>query len=66
VRNTTEVCERFAPLGRLGTWRRRLILLAAHLVQALLSSRKREGIAAVLQGWRDFRRHRFWKRPALA
>ncbi|HKP19057.1 MAG TPA: glycosyltransferase family 2 protein [Gaiellaceae bacterium] len=63
VRNTTAVCERFAPLGRLGTWRRRSVLLAAHLAQALRSSRKREGIAAVLQGWRDFRRNRFAKRP---
>jgi GT2 family glycosyltransferase len=66
VRNTTVVCERFAPLGRLGTWRRRSILLAVHLVQALLSSRKREGVAAVMQGWGDFRRHRFWKRPVPA
>jgi GT2 family glycosyltransferase len=66
VRNTTVVCERFAPLGRLGTWRRRGILLGVHLTQALLSPRKREGVAAVLQGWSDFRRQRFWKRPALA
>jgi GT2 family glycosyltransferase len=64
IRNTIEVCERHAPLGRLGTWRRRLILLAAHLVQALLSSRKREGVVAVLQGWRDLRARRFGQRPA--
>jgi GT2 family glycosyltransferase len=63
VRNTTAVCERFAPLGRVGTWRRRAVLLVAHLAQALRSSRKREGVAAVLQGWRDFRRNRFAKRP---
>jgi len=64
MRNTIEVCERFAPLGALGTWRRRLILLAAHLAQALRSSRKAEGVRAVVQGWRDFRRRRFGKRPA--
>jgi GT2 family glycosyltransferase len=63
VRNTTEVCERFAPLGQIGTWRRRLVLLGVHLAQALLSSRKREGVTAVLQGWRDFHRRRFSKRP---
>jgi GT2 family glycosyltransferase len=66
VRNTTEVCERFAPLGWLGTRKRRLVLLAAHLAQAALSSRKREGIQAVLQGWGDFHERRFWKRQALA
>jgi GT2 family glycosyltransferase len=62
LRNTTEVCERFAPLGPLGTWRRRLVLLAAHLAQALRSPRRREGVRAVLQGWRDFRRRRFGQR----
>ena len=55
IRNTIAVCERHAPLGRVGTWRRRSILLAAHLAQAGLSSRKREGLAAVAQGWRDVR-----------
>ncbi len=34
--NTLEVCERYAPLGRLASVRRRLVLVAAHLVQALL------------------------------
>ncbi len=62
LRNTIEVCERYAPLGRLGTWRRRLVLLAAHLVQALLSSRRREGVLAVVQGWRDLRARRFGQR----
>ncbi len=65
VRNTTEVCERFAPLHGLARRRRRLVLVAVHLVQALRSSRKREGITAVLQGWSDFRRQRFGKRPLL-
>ena len=64
IRNTIAVCERHAPLGRVGTWRRRSILLAAHLAQAGLSSRKREGLAAVAQGWRDVRAGRFGQRPS--
>ncbi len=64
LRNTIEVCERHAPLGRAGTWRRRLVLLAAHLAQALLSNRKRDGALAVAQGWRDLRARRFGQRSA--
>jgi GT2 family glycosyltransferase len=66
VRNTTEVCERFAPLRGLARRRRRFVLVAVHLLQALRSSRKREGIEAVLQGWGDFRHQRFGKRPLPA
>jgi GT2 family glycosyltransferase len=66
LRNTLEVCERHAPLGRVRTWRRRLTLVVAHVVQALLSERKREGIRAVRDGWRDFRARRFGQRPARA
>jgi GT2 family glycosyltransferase len=62
LRNTIVVCERHAPLGRLGTERRRLVLLAAHVVQALLSHHRRQGLAAVAQGWRDVRRHRLGPR----
>jgi GT2 family glycosyltransferase len=53
LRNTIAVCERHAPLGAFGTWRRRLVLLAAHVVQALLSGRKRQGLTAVAEGFRD-------------
>jgi GT2 family glycosyltransferase len=62
VRNTIAVCERWAPLPPLGTWRRRLVLLGAHLVQATLSDRRREGLAAVSQGFRDMRAGRFGQR----
>jgi GT2 family glycosyltransferase len=62
VRNTIAVCERWAPLPRFWTWRRRGVLLAAHLVQAALSSRKREGVAAVRQGFGDVRAGRFGQR----
>jgi GT2 family glycosyltransferase len=64
VRNTIEVCERYAPLGRLGSGRRRLVLLAAHVAQALLSRRRREGLVAVWQGYRDLRARRFGQRSS--
>jgi GT2 family glycosyltransferase len=53
MRNTLVVCERHAPLGRFGTWRRRLLMLVAHLAQAVLSTRRRSGVGAVWQGYRD-------------
>jgi GT2 family glycosyltransferase len=62
TRNTLAVCERHAPLGRLGTWRRRSVILLAHSAQAVLARRPGR-IAAVLHGWRDFRRGRFGPRP---
>jgi GT2 family glycosyltransferase len=62
TRNMLDVCERFAPLGRLATWRRRGVLLAAHAVQVVLSHHRREGLRAVVAGWRDFRRGRFGPR----
>ena len=62
LRNLLVVCERHAPLGPLGTWRRRATLVAAHGAQALLSPRRREGLAAVVEAWRDFRRGRLGAR----
>ena len=62
TRNLLTVCERHAPLGTLGTWRRRLVAIGAFLAQALVGSRRREGVKAVLEGWRDFRRGRFGSR----
>jgi GT2 family glycosyltransferase len=62
TRNTLETCERHAPLGWLATWRRRLVVVGSHVVQALLSPRPAAGLRAVLQGWRDFRRRRFGPR----
>jgi GT2 family glycosyltransferase len=55
VRNALVVAERHAPLGRLATWRRRATIVSAHVAQALRSGSRREGVAAVLEGWRDFR-----------
>jgi hypothetical protein len=62
VRNTLVVAERHAPLGVLGTWRRRLVVLGAHLVQAGRAPRRRDCLAATWQGWRDFRAGRLGKR----
>jgi GT2 family glycosyltransferase len=61
TRNTLAVCERHAPLGPLGTWRRRAVVVLAHSGQALLARRPRR-IGAVLEGWRDFRRGRLGPR----
>jgi GT2 family glycosyltransferase len=62
ARNLPAVCERHAPLGPAGTWRRRLVTIGALLAQALAGGRRREGVRAVLEGWRDFRRGRFGPR----
>jgi GT2 family glycosyltransferase len=58
VRNLLTVCERHAPLGRFGTWRRRMTAIAAFTAQALRGRRRRAGLRAVRGGWRDFRRGR--------
>jgi GT2 family glycosyltransferase len=62
TRNALAVSERAAPLGVFGTWRRRVVVLSAHLLQALLSSRRREAVGAVLAGFRDFRAGRLGRR----
>jgi hypothetical protein len=55
VRNLLTVCERHAPLGRVGTWRRRLTALAAFAAQSVAGHRRRESVKALRDGWRDFR-----------
>jgi len=62
TRNTLVVCERWAPLGRLGTWRRRALVVAANAAQALTSPRRADSLRAVRDGWRDFRRGRLGRR----
>ncbi len=64
LRNTLVVCERHAPLGPIATRRRRLVLLGAHVGQALLSGRRRAGLRAVRDGWRDARAGRLGPRHA--
>ncbi len=62
LRNALVVAERHAPLGSFGTWRRRLVVLGAHLAQAARAPRRRDCLAATWQGWRDFRAGRLGPR----
>jgi GT2 family glycosyltransferase len=62
LRNALVVAERHAPLGTFGTWRRRLVVLGAHAVQAARTPRRKECLAATWQGWRDFRAGRLGRR----
>lgn len=55
ARNLLAVSERHAPLGPIGTWRRRFVALGALLAQALMGRGRRERVRGVLDGWRDFR-----------
>lgn len=66
VRNALVVAERHAPLGALGTWRRRGVVLGAHLAQAVRAPRRGECLAATWQGWSDFRAGRLGKRVERA
>ena len=53
LRNGLVVAERYAPLGRLGTLRRRAAAGGAFCVQALRSGSRRAGLRAVVDGLRD-------------
>jgi GT2 family glycosyltransferase len=63
VRNVLAVCERHAPLGRVGTWRRRAVVVGAHTAMALRHP-SLERLRAIREGYRDFRRGRFGPRSA--
>jgi len=56
TRNTLVVCERYRPLPRGLRGLRRAIVVGAHLLQAARLETRKEALAAVLQGHRDFRR----------
>ena len=62
LRNGIVVAERHAPLGLIGTLRRRAVSVAAHALQALLSTRRRAGLRAVLEAHRDVRARRLGER----
>ena len=64
LRNSLVVAERWAPLGAFRTWLRRLEAVAAYVMQALLSRRRTDGLRAVRDAWRDFRRGRLGPRRA--
>jgi len=62
VRNTLTVCERHAPLGPFGTWRRRTVIVLAITAQALRLPRRGESLRAIVAAWRDFRAGRLGRR----
>jgi GT2 family glycosyltransferase len=57
TRNLLLITERYAPLGPLGTWRRRATIVLSHAAQALLA-RRPSRLRAVRRGWRDARHTR--------
>jgi GT2 family glycosyltransferase len=66
LRNGIVVAERHVPLSGPHAALRRGEAVAAHAAQALLAGRRREGLRAVLQGWRDARRGRLGPRGGTA
>ena len=64
LRNGLAVAERAAPLGRLGTVRRRVEAAVAFAVQALRSPSRGRGLRAVVDGLRDAARGRLGPRDA--
>jgi GT2 family glycosyltransferase len=62
TRNHLEVCRRFAPLGFALALRRALVIVGVHLRLSTKADRRLASAAAVLAGWRDYRRKKFGKR----
>ncbi|HEY8646476.1 MAG TPA: glycosyltransferase family 2 protein [Gaiellaceae bacterium] len=58
TRNTIAVLERHRPAARGLTGARRLVVVAAHLAQAVTHPVRGEAVRAVWAGWRDARAHR--------
>ncbi len=56
TRNTLAVAERHEPLPRGARALRRGVVVGSHLLRALQNPNRRDAVAAVLSGWRDFRR----------
>jgi GT2 family glycosyltransferase len=63
-RNTIVVCERHAPLGRVGTLLRRAVVAATFGLRAVSVSNRREALAAVRAGVADALAQRLGKRPS--
>lgn len=66
LRNGLVVAERHAPLGRVGTWRRRGVSTAAFAAQALRSRHRGAALRAVATGLRDAGRGSLGRRGADA
>jgi GT2 family glycosyltransferase/SAM-dependent methyltransferase len=65
LRNGLAVAEQAAPLGRPGTWRRRLVALAASLAQVATTRDRLTGSWAAIRAIRDVRRDRLGAAPPL-
>jgi GT2 family glycosyltransferase len=64
VRNTIVVCERHAPLGRIGTTLRRGAIALTFAAHAVVRSNRGEGLKAVRAGVRDALSGRLGMRPS--
>jgi GT2 family glycosyltransferase len=64
VRNTIVVCERHAPLGRVGTALRRLVVSASFGARALTRPNRNDAVRAVRAGVRDALAGRLGMRPS--
>ena len=62
MRNTLEVCSRFAPQRGVAGMRRHAVTVAAHVAHARRGSRPLANLRAVTEGWRDYRRGRLGPR----
>lgn len=62
TRNTLVVCERYRPLPPPLRELRRAVVVGSHLLQAVRLPNRREAVAAVLEGRRDFKRGRLGPR----
>ncbi|HEX6651505.1 MAG TPA: glycosyltransferase family 2 protein [Thermoleophilaceae bacterium] len=64
ARNTIVVCERHAPLGRVGTLTRRAVVAATFGLRAVFVSNRRDALRAASSGVRDAIAGRLGKRPS--
>src|SRR4051794_7023200 len=55
LRNTLEVCDRYAPLRGVRAAGRRAAVMAVHVVHARRGRNPAENLRAVMEGWRDYR-----------
>lgn len=66
VRNTVTALERRRPLGRVGNWPRRLVILATFSLHALTRANRRQALRAVRDGFGDALSGRLGQRPGDA
>jgi GT2 family glycosyltransferase len=62
TRNHLEICRRFAPLPMYRSLARTLVILTVHVAEVRFAEEKRQWLASVWDGFRDFRRANFGER----